>query len=54
MRKDRKDSWAVITGATSGIGLEFTRQLAKQQMKKTDDTNLKKTDGCVSFGDVLL
>ena len=25
-----KNGWAVITGATSGIGLEFTRQLAKQ------------------------
>ena len=30
VKKSAKDSWAVITGATSGLGLEFTRQLARQ------------------------
>ena len=30
MKKGKRNGWAVITGATSGIGLEFTRQLSRQ------------------------
>ncbi|MBR0145941.1 MAG: SDR family NAD(P)-dependent oxidoreductase [Eubacterium sp.] len=30
MKEKRRSGWAVITGATSGIGFEFTRQLAQQ------------------------
>lgn len=30
MRGKRRNSWAVVTGATSGIGLEFTQQLGRQ------------------------
>jgi hypothetical protein len=30
MKEKRRNSWAVVTGATSGIGLEFTQALAKQ------------------------
>jgi len=30
MKKANRKGWAVVTGATSGIGLEFSRQLARQ------------------------
>ena len=30
MRQAKREGWAVITGATSGIGLEFTLHLARQ------------------------